>query len=75
LPLNSCGISFFQLDGEVRDAAAAINHVRAYNGIGGAGIYTSGAGAAMVGSGFYIVFQFDIYYQFRQEKERTSLLC
>jgi hypothetical protein len=75
LPLNSARDLVLQFDSEVRDTTAAIHHVRAYNGISGASIYTFGAGAAMIGSGLYIVFQLDIYDQLRQKKEGAHLLA
>ncbi len=51
---------FFQLDGEVRNALAAVDKSCIYNSIGGTGIDTAPAAAAEIFGKSVVVIQFEV---------------
>ena len=72
LPGKFLGYRFFELNGEVANAAATIHHVGFRDGIGGAGIHAAGTSTAIVGGGT-IGLQLQIDDELGQEEKAATL--
>lgn len=63
----------FQFDGKIRDTLAAIDHLIIEDGVGGTGVYTLTAGAAIILRKRIVVYQRQVGDEGGDEEERTRL--